>query len=515
MERKFYTDDFEQLLKEKSDEFRMYPSKRVWHSIYNDLHPGRKWPSVAASMLLIIALLFVGYWNNSSPKTLDTSVATLQKNKLILSSATKLKNSLAIEEKQKNTQSIVTNNIIASAQSKDKLNKTTLSSNNSGHYNAVGTNNYRSSFNPKNDYTKTINKLLQKSIDNSSSNTGINLKETPAAVTNLAFKNNDEEKQIINSPDYLPEPVSIESNNTIVTSNSITEKVSTINNIEDKASKLNLVTAKNKISAEDKAWIEDYALHNRPQHKKWKDRSTLEFYITPSIGYRKLSNDSKYNVPASASSSSLISPSVGVDAAKSVNQKPGLGVEAGVNINYAIAKNLRFKAGIQANYTNYGINADETNHPILTTLMFIDPNSGYPYMHSSVSTLSNTSGLQPVLIHNKTYQVSIPLGFALKLSGNNKLEWYAGATIQPTYAVGGKAYLISADRKNYVADPSLIRKWNLNTGFETYINYKFDGFTLQAGPQFRYQLLSTYYKRYTVNENLYNIGLKVGVVKNF
>ena len=74
MERKFYTDNLEQLLKEKSDEFRMYPSKRVWHSIYNDLHPGRKWPSVAVSLILIIALLVVGYWNNNSA---DTSIAGL------------------------------------------------------------------------------------------------------------------------------------------------------------------------------------------------------------------------------------------------------------------------------------------------------------------------------------------------------------------------------------------------------------------------------------------------------
>src|SRR6478752_8475194 len=66
MERKFYTDDFERLLKERSDEFRMYPSKRVWHSIYNDLHPGRKWPSIAMSLLIIIAVLFMGYLNNDS-----------------------------------------------------------------------------------------------------------------------------------------------------------------------------------------------------------------------------------------------------------------------------------------------------------------------------------------------------------------------------------------------------------------------------------------------------------------
>src|SRR4249919_1280512 len=74
MEKKIYTDNFERLLKEKSDEFRMYPSKRVWHSIYNDLHPGRKWPSIAMSMVLVAALLFIGYLNTNN-NTVKTSVA--------------------------------------------------------------------------------------------------------------------------------------------------------------------------------------------------------------------------------------------------------------------------------------------------------------------------------------------------------------------------------------------------------------------------------------------------------
>jgi len=101
------------------------------------------------------------------------------------------------------------------------------------------------------------------------------------------------------------------------------------------------------------------------------------------------------------------------------------------------------------------------------------------------------------------------------LWGNDKLAWYTGATIQPTFVAGGKAYLISADRNNYVADPSLIRKWNLNTGIESYITYKFDGFSLQAGPQYRRQLMSTYYNKYTVNEKLSNVGIKLGLIKNF
>src|SRR5918993_1909615 len=67
MDRNLHTDDFERLLREKSDEFRMYPSKRVWYSVYNNIHPGRKWPSVVMSMVLITSLLLVGYLNTSEP----------------------------------------------------------------------------------------------------------------------------------------------------------------------------------------------------------------------------------------------------------------------------------------------------------------------------------------------------------------------------------------------------------------------------------------------------------------
>lgn len=65
MENEFYTGDFEQLIKEKADQFRMYPSKRVWHSIYNNLHPSRRWPSAVMSLLLITSLSFIGYLNTA------------------------------------------------------------------------------------------------------------------------------------------------------------------------------------------------------------------------------------------------------------------------------------------------------------------------------------------------------------------------------------------------------------------------------------------------------------------
>src|SRR6188768_3370198 len=83
MDRNFHTDDFERLLREKSDEFRMYPSKRIWHSIYNNIHPGRKWPSVAMSITLISALLITGYLNTNNAVSNNKLFYAPQPQKLI------------------------------------------------------------------------------------------------------------------------------------------------------------------------------------------------------------------------------------------------------------------------------------------------------------------------------------------------------------------------------------------------------------------------------------------------
>lgn len=501
MERKFYTDDFEQLLKEKSDEFRMYPSKRVWHSIYNDLHPGRKWPSVAVSLLLIVALLMMGYWNsNTNDKAINSTIASIS-SPAAQNTTTNGFTIAALRADDKNvTSSVSVNNVNVSSPKNVTLNgrgkylvatavKNTLipSINNEGHTVNKATNGNKENSDPRlisNEVVDGVTTLIQEGKTTAIITTPV-IDEVSGSTINISLDESSDVKTGLANP---------------TTSNS----------------NVNTVTAKLKtstLSTEDKAWIEDFAFHNKSKRKPWKDRTTLDLYLTPNVTYRKLSNDSKYNLPSPANSFAALTP--GSDANSAVDQKPGLGVEAGLGITYAVGKNFRIKAGVQANYTNYGVNADETNHPVLTTLMMIDPNSGNAYLSSNSSTLSNSSGLQPVRVHNKTYQFSIPLGMAFKIMGNDKLEFYAGAALQPTFVLGGKANLISADRKNYVVAPSLIRKWNLNTGFETYIHYKLDGFTLQAGPQFRYQLFSTYDKKYTVTENLYGMGIKVGILKNF
>ena len=46
----------------------MYPSKRVWYSVYNSMHPGNRLPSVSMSIILIGFLFLVGYLNTNVSK---------------------------------------------------------------------------------------------------------------------------------------------------------------------------------------------------------------------------------------------------------------------------------------------------------------------------------------------------------------------------------------------------------------------------------------------------------------
>src|SRR5580704_19172286 len=58
MERDFYNNEFEELIKQKADQFKLYPSDKVWKRIYSSLHTGRKW-FIASIALLISGTFFI------------------------------------------------------------------------------------------------------------------------------------------------------------------------------------------------------------------------------------------------------------------------------------------------------------------------------------------------------------------------------------------------------------------------------------------------------------------------
>ena len=59
MERNFYNEEFEQFLKQKSDQYKMYPSDRVWNNVYKSLHNTRRWTVLGIVLFFITGTALV------------------------------------------------------------------------------------------------------------------------------------------------------------------------------------------------------------------------------------------------------------------------------------------------------------------------------------------------------------------------------------------------------------------------------------------------------------------------
>jgi len=534
MDRNFHIDDLERLLREKSDEFRMYPSKRIWNSIYNNIHPGRKWPSVAMSITLIIALLSVGYLNtrNANLYSEARTYNSLQK------PSTQTADKKFVSQITVNDHS----NIKYIANSDDKNETVTTSDNDLNSSKNAETIKFNPgvalatvkqhavpviSGNLMKDKTFQVSQYAIPLTDNK-----LNIPVTPGNEASIVRGVNINMVEIFNDPlsKIIPTSTDVHSGDLINTreiliNNSIIEKVlindiavseymvpsrvSHVNTISDNINPA--LTNKNFNNTEDKEWLENYALYNRPVSKKWANKLSWQMYATPSIVYRSLYSDPNFQNTFNAAPLAVSASTQNINEV--VVHKPSIGFEMGTGIQYSILRGLKLKAGLQLNYTRYNSIAFENSHPVATKLTMHDFTMNTSYELYRTTPYSNKSGLEAVKLHNQTFQVSLPVGVDMKLTGSERFQWNLGVTIQPTYVIGGKSYLISSDRRNYVRETSMLNKWNLNAGIETFISYKVNGLTWQVGPQFRTQLFTTNSRKFAVEERLVNYGLKVGVSK--
>src|ERR1700761_2857526 len=57
-ENNFYSDDFEDLIRGKTEQYKMYPSENVWKGVHSALHTKRKW-FIGSMALLVTGTLFM------------------------------------------------------------------------------------------------------------------------------------------------------------------------------------------------------------------------------------------------------------------------------------------------------------------------------------------------------------------------------------------------------------------------------------------------------------------------
>lgn len=435
MERNFYAENFEKFLKGHVDNFRMTPSKKVWHGIYNDVHPGKRWPSIAMSMVFIFTLVIIGHLNTNNSRTPLS----------YLTSGDKLSQALKPVKKQ-----------------------------------AVLTSSYK-----QNIFINKIADIASLII--------LNVDEQPAAETTKHSSlysntsNNDNESTQSTS--------SLENNNKIITASFNTEQP------EPSSLKTYVVYDNAAVTEEDASSsnIEAVTDHNNSNVAanikiNKKNNVTWSYYASPLISYRHFNG----------SSSQLNN---------FTTHKPIIGIEAGTSMSFKISNQLQAISGVQVNYSGYNIKASNS-HPVLATLMLNSSTPGIMVPHTGVSSFSNGTGYNTAKLNNYSVYASIPIGVQYTFGVGENIQLNAAATLQPTFLIAGKAYLLSTDKKNYLSENTLLRKWNMGTNFGTFVSFRASSYNWQIGPQINYQIFSNYTNKSPYNEHLINYGIRFGVSKS-
>jgi len=462
MESNFDNRDFEQFVKQNADQYRMFPSEKVWNGVYSTLHTRRRWFGIGVTLLLLTMGTVTWVMLSSSEKA--------------LSSPTKSENSFQQKSSSKTEDQ---KPIIDITAGKNSDNAITF---------IAGIKNWQKqilveSKNVKNESSVFNQKVLIEKIP--LSNTYTSIKNTSTLENNIVVKErsfNTQFTSIVYDDNF--DFISKNDDKLVAIENTFVEKIDfyplTIESV-----------------------INSYV--GTGNKKKW----LWQVYFAPTISYRKLIENKSF--PNSLQNSPF-NYSAAYDINSVVTHKPDMGFELGFSAGYPLSKNLRISTGLQFNISKYDIRA--YNSPTEFATVALNTGSGSTSSVSTASNYRNFGGYKTNWLHNLYLSASLPIGVELKLSGDTKNYIGIGGTMQPTYILGDRAYLISSDYKNYVEIPQLIRKWNVSSSIEAFAGYSTGKINWKVGPQVRYQLLSSFQKRYPVKEHLFDFGLKVGIMLN-
>jgi hypothetical protein len=474
MEHNNNNNEFEHFLRDSIADFIMIPQRKVWYGIYNHLHPEKKWPSIAVCFFILVSIMHIGISNN---KNINTDVQQA-KNEML-----NKQNLFAQQIKKDNAVQPIAN--ITTARIVEQTIETSTASNEIN--NAIDNPrnidwdyNYGFTSFTKSETKPTLNIAVENSIATENDLTHITEKVIENVTENNVAKveNTNTAKEAINSANVLE---------TFVTKSNTENKIATA---EKKAEQ----TLENNFSSYN-------TLVKLP---KRKTKSEISYYITPSIGYRVLEQNDALKISGTSANTAAITNNYGTTE-NPLEDKKAFNFEIGAAISRNISKKIKLSAGVQVNYTNYISKATSLSHPTQSTIAQRGASASYVNMDYS-------SNPGKISLNKTTLQIAVPVGITHTILGNENIKWNVAATIQPALVIAGSGYVLSTDKKYYVAEKDLLNRFNVSAAAETYLSIKTGkGIMLNVGPQFRYQLTSTYKKNYNFSENLYNIGLKIGV----
>jgi hypothetical protein len=513
MDRRFDMMNFEQSLKDHADQFRLVPSKRVWTGIYNNLHPGSKWPSLTMAIVISLTLISVGYLNNTSKKE-TARVAALP--------------TIHIESASNdNSKSTNNNNFILENNSKTETDQQSINNNDA----AKDVGNERLSVRKDGNKTLNINTASQEKLSRSSvppnkttssnvndlsgegesiapdqistnSMTGVapNIQNLAVVEGNEVFSNDNnlfaKHQNVISINKHLVIPEYVDYNLT---------PVSVVNTIYFFSPSMT-----NLSSPIDARVQEPKKTYPKKIHIKRNKNIEWTYYITPTI------SNAVFGGSALSSSTINYSPLTVFQRSNSngMMYNAKFGFETGAKMTYKLPKNWKFVTGFNLNYSDYNVVSNPI-HPTFATLMLKDKVSGVLYPKNYITFYGDGQSNYQTGLNNYSLQFSIPLGIEYQVWGNEKMQINIASAIEPSVVLKSHSYIISNDARYYVEDPDLMRRMNLGANLGTFISFGSNKIKWHIGPDVHYQLLSTYKDVYPGKEHLINYGIRIGISKKY
>lgn len=501
MDNRFYDNEFEKYLKEEADSYRMYPSDRVWRNIHSEIHGYRRWPALTIIAVFIISALVVGtvlLKPHDEPSTV--SQTTVSKN---LNHSNKISAGISNKTNQEHQYLLPTK---IQQQAFEKVAQPNLIP--EANYLLTETNIFplkeASVDEPKSLMVASTNNIAQKD-----ERIAEIVKENFNAVAEPSISGITKNLEKISYPDFISTALGqinyhekINFSRTKFNYNNSFGLNDMVNRDANINKAISLILNQNRKDGTEGS-------SSLARFKGKASKIDFQFYITPSVSYRRLVDNVNGELTKSYITALPFAANYVVDVNKVIQHTPAIGYEVGFTLGYNLTNKFAIRSGFQFNMRQYNINAYvHAFEP--TTIALLTGNSSS--IVNTISGFRNIQGSAPIVLRNRYYEISMPVGIDWK-AVNKKLSWGIAASVQPTYTFDKEPFIITSNYKNYADGSQLLRNWNLNTNLETYIGYNTKNYRLQVGPQIRYQLMPTMSRAYPIREYLVDYGIKLSVIK--
>ncbi len=481
MENNFNNRDFERFVKQNADQYRMFPSDKIWKNIHTTLHTRRRWYGIGFGLLLLTTAAVTGVMLSSSGKKQELATTpTLTKE----------------AKKQDKTPEIVI------AQTNPANNKTSFVTPADKFERNVFSANVVNSINEDIANEDVTGKLVQEFAPDYPQPV---IASAPVTQPELIYKSTP--------PVTIKKTVTtaIKPAESFTSSAPVKEnKATSISAEDDNNKKAEILLPQENVSNKRDIYpLTIESVVNSYKHTRLRKKLSWQIYFTPTVSYRKLKENKAFlNAarPYTAAPASNVS-----DINSVVTHKPDVGFQLGFTTGYPLSKKVKITGGLQFNVSKYDILA--FTYPSEVVTIALSTSAGGTNSVSTYTNYRNSGGSSHAnWLRNLYVSASAPVGIEVKFAQNKKSYVGIAATVQPNYILSNRAYLLSTDYKNYAEVPSLVRLWNVNTGFEVFAGYSTGKLNWRVSPQVRYQTLSSFKEKYPVKEHLFDFGVKLGLM---